>query len=128
MVSAVLPIMVLTSGINDLPYNVQHCETISSFKNKLKTHLFSLSTTTTLEQLKPDPSPVQVHASVCVCVCVYVTMNMCACVCVSALGCLCSTSSIILLICLLLYNAIDFCDSVSVLYKFIKFILYCFLF
>ena len=40
---------------NDLPYSVRHCETISSFKNKLKTHLFSIL------HLKPDPSHVRMH-------------------------------------------------------------------
>ena len=76
---------------NNLPQDVRHSTTPPSFRNKLKTFLFSetafqLSNTV----LRPNSLySVCVRARVCVCVCVYVCVCVCMCVCVCARACLC---------------------------------------
>ena len=64
---------------NSLPQDLRHCSTLSSFKAKLKTFLFS-------QYFHPNIHQYPVSASHCVCVC------LCVCVCVRACMrvCVCS--------------------------------------
>ena len=73
---------------NSLPQDLRHCSTLSSFKAKLKTFLFS-------QYFHPNISIQFLLQSLCVCVCVRVwararvcVPNVCVCVC-SAFFCFC---------------------------------------
>ena len=63
---------------NNLPFDVRHAQTLSSFKSQLKTRLFSF-TPNTSNFFQPAPPPLSLHppslsryVCVCVCVCVWV--------------------------------------------------------
>ena len=60
---------------NSLPQDLRHCSTLSSFKAKLKTFLFS-------QYFHPNYYQYPVSATVSVCVCVCVCARALACVCV----------------------------------------------
>ena len=58
---------------NDLLFDIRHCDTLSSFKNRLKTHLFS-------QCYSLSQTPVLSFFSFCVCVCMRACVCVCACV------------------------------------------------
>ena len=75
---------------NSLPQDLRHCSTLSSFKTKLKTFLFS-------QYFHPNyyQYPVSATVSVCVCACVRacvlasVRVCVCVCLCVCVRACVC---------------------------------------
>ena len=67
---------------NSLPQDLRHCSTLSSFKAKLKTFLFS-------QYFHPNLYQYPVSATVIVCVCVCVRACVRACVCASKRVCVC---------------------------------------